>query len=180
MNDAEGRSVLSKKIRPRPDVSGTFSQTITEGDRLDHLAYKYYKEPTRWWRICDANPDFMSPQALIGKEPVVTTYFPLVFSEEGLPPWCALRNSLMELVGVEQVRIVDEIDLVQRDIEFGGKKVTIEAERFERALIITYNRMNVDAKGLLDAMASAGFTADEPYDIGRTGKKIIIPPKDGG
>ncbi len=180
MNDAEGRPVVSKTIRLLPGVTGTFFHTIEEGDRLDHLAYKYYKEPTRWWRICDANPEFMSPQALIGKEPVVTTYFPLGFDGEGLPSWCDLRRSLMELVGVEQVGIVDEIHLVQTGIEFGGEEVTIEAEKFERALIITYNRMNVDAKVLLDTIASGGFTAGEPNDIGRTGKKIVIPPKGVG
>jgi hypothetical protein len=178
MNDTAGRSVVSKTIRLRPDVRGTFFHTIAAGDRLDHLAYKYYKEPTGWWRICDANPEFRSPQALIGQEPAVTTYFPLVFRGEGLPPWCDLRNSLMELVGVEQVAIVDDIYLVPTDMEFAGEEVTVESERFERALIITYNRMNIDAKALLEAMASAGFTAGDPNEVGRTGKKILIPPKD--
>lgn len=62
--DAKGRKLASKSLRLPPEVSGTFLHTVEEVDRLDHLAYKYYKQPRKWWRICDANPEFMSPQAL--------------------------------------------------------------------------------------------------------------------
>ena len=75
--DARGRTVSSKALRPLPTVSGTFLHTVEGVDRLEHLAFKYYQQPRNWWRICDANPEFMSPQGLLGKEPVVTARFPL-------------------------------------------------------------------------------------------------------
>ena len=37
-----------------------------EGDRLDLLAARYLKEPTAFWRLCDANTSF-SPDALIAR-----------------------------------------------------------------------------------------------------------------
>jgi hypothetical protein len=42
--------------------------------------------------------------------------------------------------------------------------------------LITYNRMNVTARELADAMAAAGFSVSQPANIGRTGKRIVIPP----
>ena len=51
-----------RTLRLLPDgdrrPSGTRS---TQGDRLDQLAYTYYGQPRKWWRICDANPEFLSP-----------------------------------------------------------------------------------------------------------------------
>ena len=73
--DADGRTLVSKTLRPLPQAPGTFRHTVEEADRLDHLAYKYYQEPRKWWRISDANPEFLSPQALLGKEPIVTDRF---------------------------------------------------------------------------------------------------------
>ncbi|MGF1648490.1 MAG: hypothetical protein ACFCVF_16450 [Kineosporiaceae bacterium] len=29
----------------------------TDTDRLDLLAWRYYRDPTRFWRICDASPE---------------------------------------------------------------------------------------------------------------------------
>lgn len=37
-----------------------------EGDRLDLLAARYLKEPTAFWRFCDANDSF-SPDALAAR-----------------------------------------------------------------------------------------------------------------
>ena len=34
-----------------------------DGERLDHLAWRYLREPTEFWRICDVN-DAMLPEAL--------------------------------------------------------------------------------------------------------------------
>jgi hypothetical protein len=78
--DAKGRTLASKALRRLPSVSGTFQHTVADGDRLDHLTFKYYQQPTKWWRISDANPVFLSPQDLLGKEPVVTDRFPVTFN----------------------------------------------------------------------------------------------------
>lgn len=99
--DAKGRALRSKSLRLLPEVSGDFFHTVEEIDRLDHLAYKYYRQPRKWWRICDANPAFMSPQGLLGGEPLVTARFPLAFTGPH-PPWSELLQALSETVGVDQ------------------------------------------------------------------------------
>lgn len=49
---------------PAPRV-GSFSATrhiIREGERLDHLASRYYDDPEMWWVIADANPEIFYPE----------------------------------------------------------------------------------------------------------------------
>ena len=53
--DSRGRVVAYKAtrvIRPSDFVSG---HLVVEGDRLDRIAYDHYRDPERFWRICDAN-----------------------------------------------------------------------------------------------------------------------------
>ena len=45
--------------------------TVNGGDRLDLLAYKYYGDTTKWWQICDANPDWHFPLDLLDLTPLV-------------------------------------------------------------------------------------------------------------
>ncbi len=66
--DASGRASQTKSLRWIPNTPGTFIHTVKEGDRLDLLAFKYYGTPTKWWLICDANPDTIFPTDLL-KEP---------------------------------------------------------------------------------------------------------------
>jgi hypothetical protein len=33
---------------------------VTSLDRLDDLAYRFFLDPTQWWRIADANPEIMN------------------------------------------------------------------------------------------------------------------------
>lgn len=35
-----------------------------EDDRIDSLATRYYGSPEQWWRIMDANPEFIDPQSI--------------------------------------------------------------------------------------------------------------------
>ncbi|WP_020588519.1 hypothetical protein [Desulfobacter curvatus] len=39
--------------------SGIVEHTLLHTDRLDLMAADYYKQDRRWWRILDANPDFL-------------------------------------------------------------------------------------------------------------------------
>ena len=100
--DTSNRTIKSKAIRLSPDVSGDFLHTVVETERLDHLAYKYYKQPQKWWRICDANPEYMSPSSLLGRDSIKTTLFPLAW-EGSLPPWSELLKYLSENIGIEHV-----------------------------------------------------------------------------
>ena len=174
--DVKGRSLESKSLRLLPEVSGTFLHTVEEVDRLDHLAYKYYKQPRKWWRICDANPEFMSPRALLGKEPIVTYRFDLTWDDEaGSPPWANLRSQLIEKVGVLEVKIVEDVQLVQDVQTIDDKQVTVYVENHRRSVTVTHNQMNVSPKDLADVIAAVGFETAQPVQIGRLGKHIIIP-----
>ena len=48
-------------IRPREidPATGVVQHTIKAGDRLDLLARHYYNDDRLWWRIVDANPEFL-------------------------------------------------------------------------------------------------------------------------
>jgi len=174
--DVQGRRLESKSLRLLPEVTGIFLHTVESGDRLDHLAYKYYKQPRKWWRICDANPEFPSPQALLGKESIVTTRFPLTFAGGGQPPWAELLKQLERKVGVEGFNVVDEIRLVAQEQTIGGQTITVNVEHYERAVMVTYNQMNISTSDLANVIAAAGFGVMQPETIGRVGKTIIIPP----
>jgi hypothetical protein len=52
---AEGREVTYKKTRFIPPTVGRFGHVLNEGERLDHIAWRYYRDAERFWRICDAN-----------------------------------------------------------------------------------------------------------------------------
>jgi hypothetical protein len=172
--DARGRTLVSKTLRPVPQAPGTFRHTVEDADRLDHLAYKYYQQPPKWWRLSDANPEFQSPQALLGKEPIVTDRFPLEF-EGAQPPWAALVQNLTQHVGVEEVEVVEEIHLAPRAQTVGGQSVTLQVEEFERAILVTYNQLNMSDRDLAGIITASGFAVGPPERIGRVGKQIIIP-----
>jgi hypothetical protein len=163
---ARGRLVLAKDTRPLPDVTGTFRHTVSANDRLDQLAWTYYGQPLQFWRICDGNPDFLSPLALIGQEAVVTTRFP-VTSPDDDPPWSAVLRELADTVGVDAVTVADQ--------EF----VTGHGVRVERALVVTYNRFNTDLGALADVIADAGFAVGQPLEGGQLGQPIVIPTAAG-
>jgi len=157
--DVKGRRLLSKSLPLPSKASGTFLHTIEQSDRLDYLAYKYYKQPRKWWRICDANPEFPWPQALLGKDPFLTQRFPLKYSDsKSQPPWASLLNRLTALVGVEDAWLDDD----------------------EQSITIIYNRLNIQAKGLTHEIEQHSFTVEHPQTIGRTGKPIVIPPDVAG
>jgi len=48
-------------IRPRDigTATGVIEHVIQAGDRLDLLAGHYYNDDRLWWRIVDANPEFL-------------------------------------------------------------------------------------------------------------------------
>ena len=50
-------------ITPSDPVSYTFSYsfyTVNGSDRIDTISYAFYKDPTKWWKIADANPEIMN------------------------------------------------------------------------------------------------------------------------
>jgi hypothetical protein len=172
--DAKGRTLVSKTLRPVAQAPGTFRHTVEDADRLDHLAYKYYQQPIKWWRINDANPEFLSPLALLGKEPVVTDRFPVAL-EAAQAPWAALVQNLAKQVGVEEVKVVEDIHLAPKAQIIGGQSVTLHVEQFERALLVTYNQLNMSPRDLARIITASGFVVGPPERLGRVGKQIIVP-----
>jgi len=174
----EGRTVTSAALRLLPPVSGTFHHIVDGADRLEHLALKYYGQPRNWWHICDANPRYLSPQALLGKEPIVTVRFAVETQTPGAtPPWAALLSALQGQIGVECVQIVEEdAGLVPQQRTISTTQVTVLVPQFKRAVIIRYNQQNAGAADLAQTITAAGFTAGPPETVGSIGKSIVIPP----
>ena len=174
--DRVGREITIKNLRSLPEVTGTFLHTIEDGDRLDHLAFRYYKQPRKWWRICDANPQFMSPQTLLGNESIVSFQFPLSFSGNGEPPSLSLviRN-LAQQPGIEKIRIREDIQLVEEKQSHNGQDVIINTEKIKRFILVKFNQMNTSPEAINDIIKAAGFKIGKPAIIGRVGKEIVIP-----
>jgi hypothetical protein len=176
--DAQGRLLASKELRLLPQVTGTFRHTVDSGDRLDQLGYKYYSQPLQWWNIADANPKFLSPLALIGKDAVVTTRFPVDIA--GVPPWSSLLQALQSVLGVEDVEIEEDTQLVQQTVVVGGQTITAFVEQFTRFVLVTYNRLSVTPAALATSIAAVGFTVMPFVDADQVGQEIIIPPQPVG
>ena len=150
----QGQQQLSKSLRLLPRVTGELRHFVQAGDRLDHLAAKYYDQPTKWWQICDANPEFLSPLALLGKTPRVTLRFPVTFKGAGDPPWAKVLQALQATVGVLDAWLEDD----------------------ETFITVIFNQHNVQLANLAQTIKAEGFEVAEPQPIGRVGKLIVIPP----
>lgn len=55
---------------------GLVEHTLKHSDRLDHLANDYYKQDRRWWRILDANPEYLYGFDLLGSDFIYDPGFP--------------------------------------------------------------------------------------------------------
>jgi hypothetical protein len=150
------RTIVRQAPRPLPDVTGTFAHVLTDGQRLDHLATLYYRKPRRWWRICDANPEQLSPLDLVGRGPHVTVRVPFA---RALPPavtLAALDAALRADVGVQRV-------------VFDPEPLTVT---------ITYNKHSTTTDRLLERMRGLGddVRPGPPTALGAAGHTITIPP----
>lgn len=59
-------------IRPRVigPANGVVEHVVKRGERLDLLARHYYNDDRLWWRIVDANPEFVLGHRLLTEEMV--------------------------------------------------------------------------------------------------------------
>lgn len=64
--DEQGRVVRYKKVRLIPETEASMGHVLNQGERLDLIAHRYYKDPERFWRICDANRS-MWPDELVAE-----------------------------------------------------------------------------------------------------------------
>lgn len=65
--DPAGREIVYKRLRvipsPGPAVQGYL---VSRGDRLDLIAFRFYRDPEQFWRICDGNTA-MRPDDLVAE-----------------------------------------------------------------------------------------------------------------
>lgn len=52
---AEGRIIRFKAVRVLPEPIGIAKHVVDDGERLDHIAFTHYRDPERFWRLCDGN-----------------------------------------------------------------------------------------------------------------------------
>ena len=62
--DANGQTVRALKIRFIPPTPAGFLHTFTADERLDLLAFQFYRNPEKFWLIADANTE-MDPDDLL-------------------------------------------------------------------------------------------------------------------
>jgi hypothetical protein len=55
ITDGKGREIRYKKVRFIPHTRAQMAHVVNEGQRQDHIAHHYFRDPERFWRICDAN-----------------------------------------------------------------------------------------------------------------------------
>ena len=53
--DAGGREIHYKTTRFIADTPAVTGYRVVAGERLDHIAWRHFRDPERFWRICDAN-----------------------------------------------------------------------------------------------------------------------------
>lgn len=62
--EVNGREVRYKKTRFIPETPPATAHTVTEGERLDLISYRYYRDAEAFWRIADTNRA-MRPSELV-------------------------------------------------------------------------------------------------------------------
>jgi hypothetical protein len=62
--DADGNNVGALKTRFIPPTPAGFFHTYTGDERLDLIAYRFYRSPEKFWLIADANTE-MDPEDLL-------------------------------------------------------------------------------------------------------------------
>ena len=68
--DGRGGTHPLLDLRPTPPTGAELVVTPTDSDRLDHLAFRFYRDPTRFWRICDASSELDPLDVLAPGEPL--------------------------------------------------------------------------------------------------------------
>ena len=65
LTDGSGRSVPLKRTRETVATDVALTYQVRAGDRLDTLAFKFYRDARKWWLIADANTDVLALEQLL-------------------------------------------------------------------------------------------------------------------
>jgi hypothetical protein len=141
--DARGERPLGKELRVIPRPAGRFLYTVHDADRLDLLAFKYYGDPTKWWQICDANPEQPFPLDLLDTHPLVTERFAL-----GHPSFELRFDALLnDLKALGQVKVPDA----------GDPSNPSRRSPFGSLLVVTYTTSLATRGQIVAALGARGF-----------------------
>jgi nucleoid-associated protein YgaU len=65
VTDGRGRTLTVKRTRETVMTDVGVVYQVRSGDRLDALAFKFYRDPRKWWLIADANLDALTLEQLL-------------------------------------------------------------------------------------------------------------------
>ena len=54
-----GQAAVIVPSAQKPYSFTFISHTVAVGERIETIAYQYYRDATLWWRIADANPEML-------------------------------------------------------------------------------------------------------------------------
>lgn len=69
-DDGQGGAQQVLDLRETPATPAVLRIMVTDADRLDLLAFRYYRDPTCFWRICDATSELDPFEVLRPGQPV--------------------------------------------------------------------------------------------------------------
>ena len=83
---------------------------------------------------------------------------------------------LTETVGVCDVRVEENWELIPGFVETDDGLVSIEVDYFTRAVLVEHNETVLSALELAEGIGESGFGVGQPQREGRVGKQIVVPP----
>jgi hypothetical protein len=98
-------SLLGVDVRFIPPVPGQFLHTVSDRERLDLLAFKYYSDPKRWWLLVD-------PRPFVDEELAVTSPGLLARTDQLLADLGALGTARLGTLGPTGAPTVDAFSTV--------------------------------------------------------------------
>jgi hypothetical protein len=67
----DGRPRVLIELREPPRIDGVLRHAPEPGERLDHLAHRFYRDPRRFWRICDASDELDPFEVVVPGDPLL-------------------------------------------------------------------------------------------------------------
>lgn len=68
--DSTGATTELIALRERTQLQAVLEIVPRPGERLDHLAHRYYRDSTKFWRICDASSQLDPFDVVVAGEPL--------------------------------------------------------------------------------------------------------------
>ena len=170
VTDKDGNYINEKELRFIPFAEGKYLHTLNEGNRLDHLAHRFYRQSKKWWRICDANNAILSPLSLIGKEPVCFSRFIVTYEGDLIFKPDPEKNGTMPVPPLSIVSATMNPLLERRPDNGEGPR-----EKRIWSIDVSYNKLNIRKEKIKKIIETFEFQVNEIMDIQPFGKKIIVP-----